>query len=272
MASKTTLGGKQLTLFQCCNSDSALSDSNSDILETADSAAGAKRVRLSSGSDEELSSEPLARECSEPALTSNASCFPRNQTNNITLTNPMGPTTLVVNNLPAATRSAVNFVNPPCNIASTPACSPVQPTGITFPATLISGESRFFNPSWCTTYPWLEYSTERDACYSYSCRLFGCGTGSKCEKTFTIVGFRDWKHATGKSGVLYKHDISFAHRQSVAAWNQYKSNTQHQHSIAEQLGMAREEQIRKNQHYIKTLAEIVLLCSHQEIQCPALRQ
>ena len=80
-----------------------------------------------------------------------------------------------------------------------------------------------------------------------------------------MVGFRDWKHATGKSGVLSKHDGSHAHRQSVVAWNQYKRNMQQKSSIEEQLGIARAEQITNNRHYIKTLAEIVLLCSHQEI-------
>ena len=82
---------------------------------------------------------------------------------------------------------------------------------------------------------------------------------------FTVVGFRDWKHATGKSGVLSKHDSSYAHRQSVVAWNQYKSNAQHKNSIADQLRIARAEQIAQNRHYIKTLAEIVLLCCYQEI-------
>ena len=201
------------------------------------------------------------REYSKPS-----SC-PRKQTNNSNNTSPNGPTTLVINSSPAAT-AAVNppvFVNPPGDVASTPASPPVQPTGLKCPITVISGKSRAFNPSWYTSYPWLEYSRERDACYCYSCRLFGCGAGSKCEKTFTVVGFRDWKHAAGKSGVLYQHDISYAYKQSVVAWNQYKSNNQHKNSIAEQLGNARAEQISQNCHYIKTPAEIVLLCSHQEI-------
>ena len=33
------------------------------------------------------------------------------------------------------------------------------------------------------------------ACYCYSC-LLGSGPGSKCEKTFTLMEFKDWKHAT----------------------------------------------------------------------------
>ena len=68
-----------------------------------------------------------------------------------------------------------------------------------------------------------------------------------------------------QSGVLSKHDSSYAHRQSVVAWNQYKSSTQHKGSIADQLRTARTKQIEQNRHYIKTLDEIVLFCSHQEI-------
>ena len=263
-----TAGGRQLTLFQCCIPDSHDGDGDGDH------GTGTKRVRLSPRTDDQSSNSESDAD-SEP-LGAGIGCesddsyhFPRNQTNNITLKNPIGPTNLVINSSPApAATSTVNqsaCVNSPSDIASTPAFPPIQPTRIKYPITVISGKSRSFNPSWYTAYPWLEYSTERDACYCYSCRLFGCGSGSKCEKTFTVVGFRDWKHATGKSGVLSKHDRSSAHRQSVVAWNQYKSNTQHKNSIADQLGIARTEQISRNRHYIKTLAEIVLLCSHQEI-------
>ena len=79
-----------------------------------------------------------------------------------------------------------------------------------------------------------------------------------------MVGFRDWKHATGKGGVLSKHDNSCAHRKSIIAWNQYKINSQRKTSISDRLGMCRAEHVAQNRHYVKTLAEIIL-CSHQEI-------
>ena len=83
---------------------------------------------------------------------------------------------------------------------------PVQPANIKYPTTMISNKARSFNPAWYTHYPWLEYSVQKDACYCYSCRLFGSGTGTKCEQIFTVVAYEDWKHATGKGGVLSKHD------------------------------------------------------------------
>ena len=95
---------------------------------------------------------------------------------------------------------------------------------------------------------------------------FGSGPGSKCEQSFTLVGFNDWKHATSKGGALSKHDSSCAHRKSFFfSWNQYKINSHCKTSISDRLGISRAEQVTQNRHYIKTLAEIILLCSHQEI-------
>ena len=79
------------------------------------------------------------------------------------------------------------------------------------------------------------------------------------------MGFKDWKHATGKGGVLSKHDSSCAHRNSVISWKQYKLNSYRKTSISDRLGISRAEQVAQNRHYIRTLAEIILLCSHQEI-------
>ena len=122
-----------------------------------------------------------------------------------------------------------------------------------------------FNPAWYKVYPWLEYSIQRDAGYCYSCHLFGSGLGSKCEKSFTLVGFKDWKHATGKGGVLSKHNSSYAHRNSVISWKQYKINSYRKTSISDRLEISRTEQVAQNRHYFRTLAEIILLCIHQEI-------
>ena len=62
-----------------------------------------------------------------------------------------------------------------------------------------------FNPLWFKSYEWLEYSLETDDCFCYPCRMFvaqGSQYGSPPESTFTLTGFTDWRHATGKNGVL----------------------------------------------------------------------
>lgn len=79
------------------------------------------------------------------------------------------------------------------------------------------------------------------------------------------IGFKDWKHATGKHGIFACH--AYLHMQDVVSWNQYKFNLKQGTLILEQLTSARADQIEENpyQHYIKAVAEILLLCSKQDI-------
>ena len=152
------------------------------------------------------------------------------------------------------------------DIASSTSSSPCQPVGVTFPVTYFSKKARCFNPDWYKIYPWLEYSVKKDAAFCYPCRLFGtgCALSSRPERAFTSIGFRDWKHATGQKGILVSHNNSLSHKQAVVAWEQFKA-TQDQGSIVDQLGTNRAQQISKNKHYITTIAEVLLLCSRQEI-------
>ncbi len=206
------------------------------------------------------------------------------QTNYVTVDNS-GPTTVIVNTssphaafpqtLSTAHGSSSEvqstvYSEPPGDIAQTTAFPPVQPTTVEYPVTYFSKKPRSFNPAWFHTYSWLEYSVQRNACFCYPCRLFGSGAsggGPKCrpEQTFTTTGFKDWKHATGKSGILTCHDNCLAHKLAIVAWNQYTLNSQRGTLILEQLCSARAEQIKQNRHYLKTVAEVLLLCSNQEI-------
>ena len=56
-----------------------------------------------------------------------------------------------------------------------------------------------------------------DACY---CRNgVDSGPGSKLEQKFSLVGFKDWKHATGKGDVLSRHDSCCAHTQKKSSFH-----------------------------------------------------
>ena len=150
------------------------------------------------------------------------------------------------------------------DIAAGPHQEPVQPLHISYPIRKIGKSNRAFNPQWFKTYCWIEYSVQKDAIFCYPCCHFSTGSG-RSEKTFTHTGFHDWKHALGRHGILPSHDKCSSHKQAMAAWKQYQSNVRHQTSVADQLGLARSQQIVKNRHYLKTIAEIILFCSHQEI-------
>ena len=66
---------------------------------------------------------------------------------------------------------------------------------------------------------------------------FGSGgaPSSRPEKTFTTIGFKDWKHATGKHGILACHANCYSHKQAVVSWNQYQLNLKQGTLISEQL-------------------------------------
>ena len=82
---------------------------------------------------------------------------------------------------------------------------------------------------------------------------------SRPERAFTHFGLCDWKHGTGKKGILVNHNNSLSHKQAVVAWQQFKVSCE-RGSVAKQLGSTRAEQIKRNRHYIKSVMKVVL-CS-----------
>lgn len=107
-----------------------------------------------------------------------------------------------------------------------------------------------------------------DACFCYPCRLFGSvggGYTSRPLQVFTLKGFRNWKHATGKNGSLAVHDACLSHRQAVVAWYSYTHTMTTGVTVADQLGNARAELVQRNRQYLKTIAEVLLLCARQDI-------
>ena len=92
----------------------------------------------------------------------------------------------------------------------------------------------------------------------------GGGSSSQPVQVFTVSGFRNWKHATGKTGSLSVHDTCSSHRHAMVAWDCFKA-TANSGTIGDQLGNARADQVRRNRHYIKIIAAVLLLCARQDI-------
>ena len=81
----------------------------------------------------------------------------------------------------------------------------------------------------------------------------------------TNNGFSDWKHAAGKNGILQGHAGCHSHVLAMQSWNQYKQNKRLAISIENHLDPTRCKQICNNRHYLKSVAETLLLTSHLEI-------
>ena len=101
----------------------------------------------------------------------------------------------------------------------------------------------------------------------YPCWLFGSVSAigsSRPETGFILIGFKDWKHATGKKEIIC-HSNSLSHKESMVALEQYRVNSERGFSISNRINTSWETTIANNWHYIKTISEILLFCSRQEI-------
>ena len=88
----------------------------------------------------------------------------------------------------------------------------------------------------------------------------------KVVASLVSIHCKDWKHATGNNALLNGHSNCITHKQSVIAWKQFQFSTKQGTSISQQLDNTRVELIQKNRHtYLKTILEVLLLCSKQEI-------
>ena len=220
MTLPSTIAGackRHLTLFQC-----AQGQGTSKRARKTDNEDGNLDLPESPVSDSDLDDD------SEPAhALASGTLNRRQQTNTIQIDKPVGATTIIINadseksvSQPSQSNESTHGQCPPSDLGGIGA-SPTRPKGINFPTTNFSGKNRSFNAKWYDEFDWLEYSISRDAAFCYPCRMFTAGRG-KSESTFTVVGFRDWKHASGKSGVLQNHDKCSVHKSAVIAWGQYK--------------------------------------------------
>ena len=96
----------------------------------------------------------------------------------------------------------------------------------------------------------------------YPCCLFTTEPGKYWE-TFTRIGFSDWKHAMGNDGIIPRHDHCKTHMQAMVSWQEYMKNKESGTSVANKLDAAslRSKLITKNQHYLKTILQVLLVCS-----------
>ena len=65
--------------------------------------------------------------------------------------------------------------------------------------------------------------------------------------------------------MLSKHDTSCSHKQSMLSWCEYTKNTRKGTSIADRIDSSRRIQIENNRHYLRNVAEVLLVCGRQDL-------
>ena len=91
--------------------------------------------------------------------------------------------------------------------------------------------------------------------------------GSKLEQKFSLVGFKDWKHATGKGDVLSRHDSCCAHTQKKSSFMEsiYKMNSHHNPSLigSEYVGLNNLHKIGiTSEHLLKLSSSVAIKILH----------
>ncbi|PIK51771.1 putative zinc finger MYM-type protein 1-like [Apostichopus japonicus] len=149
----------------------------------------------------------------------------------------------------------------PDDISQYPLEGPTQPN-IAFPVKK-QGCNRSFKSSWYKVHPWLEYSERCDAAFCFACRHFLVPT-LRTEEAFTSTGVSNWKKALGKKGKISKHVVADYHVNAMVAWASFKESRK-VGSVLEQLSESYKKEILENRHFVKTVAEVLLVTGAQNI-------
>lgn len=121
---------------------------------------------------------------------------------------------------------------------------------------------RSFQPKWCATYTWIEYSVSRDAIFCNVCRNFALKKNRLKDQTFIVHGYRNWSNACIKSKGLAMHEQSLVHRNALLNQIESKQRVESNAEVSELLNSAI---LEKRRYYIGSIVDIIILLSSREL-------
>ena len=116
-------------------------------------------------------------------------------------------------------------------------------------------KNRCFRAVWYESFPWLEYSIDKDKAFCFACRNFSTST-SKSDPAFTNVGFSSWSKAMENNRGFKVHDAISDHLFSITRWE--SSNIQKNNAAAgikNMLDPDRLSLVKNNREYMNMLLE-----------------
>ena len=158
----------------------------------------------------------------------------------------------------------LNLAKPPGpdDLSATPSDGPRQPILKEYPYTVIGEKRRAFNSSWYKQYPWLEYSLTSDAAFCFACRHFAVSG----ETRFTVDGWTNWKKASYSDSGFSLHNTCDSHLNSMIFWCEYNNiKNSGAGNVMQLQNDAYAMQVIENRHYVKTIAEVLLLTATQNL-------
>ena len=153
----------------------------------------------------------------------------------------------------------------PDDLSAYPDAGPTRPLLKTYPVTNKGGRQRAFRSAWYERYSWLEYSVLLNAVFCFACRHFGVAS-KIAETTFTVGGFQNWKKAQYSDSGFPLHDKCEYHVDAMLLWAEFdKMKATASGSVVQMQSEVCAKQISENRHYLKTIAEVLLLTATQNI-------
>lgn len=107
---------------------------------------------------------------------------------------------------------------------------------------------------------WIEYSIQENSVFCFACRCFNLK--STKEETFTLKGFNDWKHATGKATGFNKHENCSSHMQSMHSWKELENREKNHSSVVEILTNTT---LEKRRYYMRSIIEVIIFLIKNEV-------
>lgn len=100
----------------------------------------------------------------------------------------------------------------------------------------------------------MEYSVQADAAFCFPCRKFRSACGANVDSTFTLKGYRNWKHAIESNKGFHKHATSKEHLMCDAIWREREKRTETDTEIST---LVNTEQLGRNRYYVSSIVDIV---------------
>jgi len=163
------------------------------------------------------------------------------------------------------TYNIFQFFLGPEDLSQTLIDGPKQPNLQEYPTTRIGNRNRSFQKDWYKRYDWLEYSVLKDKAYCFYCRFFQISPENDSKDAFISEGFRSWKKALEQNAGLRKHAASENHKHCVIKYTEYLKLHKCSKSVMTMVNEAHAKLIQENKHYLKTVADCLLLTCKLEI-------
>ncbi|GBN14122.1 hypothetical protein AVEN_212619-1 [Araneus ventricosus] len=134
---------------------------------------------------------------------------------------------------------------------------PHQPLDFKYPI----NNGRKFQKNWFDQFPWLEYYGEVKRAFCFPCRMFKIEVLGCSEKSYTEIGFQNWKKGAEK---FKSHESSEAHKSSTERLRAYESSLR-KGSVTVQLISQGESEMEENKKYLQSICKTLLFCVRQGI-------